>query len=151
VDEPLPQTLAERWRQTARRLLPRAVLFIGIALIAVHVFRSRPSAVEVVYEYGGAQQGLVAAQMTYWLGGEMAHRLKLDYRQHPAGATQKHTLKLRDGDYEIELILTYAGDPPSGLGGQRSGAGKETKVTLRRPLLVHGSSELHVYVKPSRD
>jgi hypothetical protein len=132
-------------------VLPRAVLFIGIALIAVHVFRSRPSSVEVVYEYGGAERGLVTARMTYWQGAEVAHRLQLDYRHTPPGPTHKHSVKLQDGDYEVELLLTYVGDPPPGLGGESSRAGKETKVTIRRPLPVHGSASLHIYVKPTRD
>jgi len=152
MDEVQPQSRADRWRGFARRILPRGVFFVGIALLAVHVFRSRPSTVDVVYEYGGAQRGLVAAQMVYEQGSEVAHRVQLDYRQHPADATQAHKLKLQDGDYIVEITLTYAGDPPPRLAGERTRAsGKETRVTLRRTLLVRGSAELHIYVMPSRE
>jgi hypothetical protein len=140
------------WRDIVRRLLPRVVLFVGVALVLAHTFRSRPRAVEVVYDYGNAWRGLVTARMVYRREGEVYYQVQFDYRQQPAAPVQPHTVKLLDGDYQVEITLTYAGEPPSGLQGRRAQtAGGATVVTLERPILVHGGGELHLYLAPPRD
>jgi len=152
MEAPAPQPRLDRWHDIARKVLPRAVLFVGIALVLLHTFRARPSAVEVAYDYGAARRGLVTARMVYRKAGEVYYQAKFDYRQQPAAAIQNHSLKLIDGDYQVEVSLTYAGDPPAGLRGQRTrAAGGASVVTLERPLVVHGAGELRVYLAPPRE
>ncbi len=147
-----PPTAAERWRTVARRLLPRVVLLAGVALVLLYTFRSRPSTVEVVYELGEASRGLIAARMVYRQGGDEAHRVAFNYDQQPAGNTQTHQVRLHEGDYLVEVTLTYAGQPPAVLEGKRSsGHGEQAQVLLRRPLLVRGSGQVHIFVAPQRE
>jgi hypothetical protein len=138
---------AELWRSIARRLLPRGVLFVGLALILINLFHARPEAVDVLYEYGRAGHGLQATRIAYLQGGELIRSVQFDYRQRGASTRQRHEVQLPEGDYTLELTLAYAGQPPSGIRGTRTALpGGASEVTLRRPLLVHGGGELRVEV-----
>jgi hypothetical protein len=133
---------------TRHRLLRLAVL-AGIGYLVYRVLAAQPSEVQVVYHYGAAGQGLREACMRYLRDGDQLRRVRFRYRGDPAG-TQPHSVRLPDGDYTVELDLTYAGAPPPGLGGRplapaaRPG-GRQT-VRVRRPLLVRGSGGVKIYV-----
>ena len=114
-----------------RHRLARWVVFGGIMLMMVRVVQGLPSTVEVDYQLGTAREGLKRAVMRYMDGEEQVRRVVFSFTGEPAGKMQTHKVQLLDGDYRVELDLTYSG-------------GRTERLT--RPLLVRGSGRVSVFL-----
>ena len=142
---PLPEAL--RWRRVMRGPLPRVLFIAAVLFLAARIYWSRPVAVEVIYDYGPARAGLLAAQMEYLDGGEALRRVRFDYAQTAAGRTQLHAAQLPRGDYAVLIRLTYQRQIPSALRLHRveTENGRPT-ITLQRPLHVGGTGQSTILI-----
>lgn len=138
---------ARRFGLQWRRRIARWLLLIGLALMILHTFQGRPFEIEVRYDFGEAREGLVQAQMVYFLGDEEVHRVRFDYTSKPPGEAQNHTVKLPKGDYRVAVELTYRAEPPGSVAGERRRAsGGQWTVEMNRPLIVRGAGQSVIYL-----
>jgi hypothetical protein len=142
---PLPEE--PRWRRVIRGPIPRWLFIAGLLLLAARIIWARPVDVEVIYDYGPARAGLVAAQMEYLDGNEALRRVRFDYATTAAGRTQLHAIQLPRGEHTVRIELTYRGEIPRLMrhGAMRPDLSQPT-VELRRPLRVSGKGQSTIYI-----
>jgi hypothetical protein len=133
-------------RSLTRHRSLRLGVLAAIGYLVYRVLAAQPSDVEVVFHYGQARAGLQEACMRYLRGGEQLRRVVFRYAGG-AAATQANRVRLPDGDYTVELDLTYAGDAPGRLGQTaRPAPGGGQTVRVLRPLIIRGSGSVNVYL-----
>jgi hypothetical protein len=141
---PLPEE--PRWRRVVRGPIPRWLFIAGLLLLAARIIWARPVDVEVIYDYGPARAGLVAAQMDYVDGREVLRRVRFDYALTAAGRTQLHALQLPRGEHTVRIELTYRGEIPRVMRGATRLEGRRPTVELERRLSVSGKGQSTIYI-----
>ncbi|MCC6749430.1 MAG: hypothetical protein IT371_17330 [Deltaproteobacteria bacterium] len=139
----MPASL-DRVRHRLRPFLP-LLLVAGMVLILGRYLSRQPSAVEVVFHYGPAREGLLSARISYRNGAEELHRVSFSYVAASAGPTQAHRIRLPDGDYDVLVGLTYRGQPPRAVQPD-STTPPGGSVALRRPLRVRGEGQVTIFI-----
>jgi len=111
--------LAPHWRKRVALV----VLVTGGILIVDGLLKHRVVDQQVVLRYGTRRLGLLGAEVTYRLDGEVVSQVAFSYRTQAALREQRHLPRLAPGVYELDLVLRYG--PPA-----------ERLVRLRRTLVV---------------
>jgi hypothetical protein len=96
----------------------RLVAVAGAAVVAWMLFRAAPREVTLVYETGPREAAAVL-EVRIQRGPELLRRA--EFRLPPGGAQVRHTVRLRDGRYQVRYRLapeapaTTAGGPVEGV------------------------------------
>lgn len=132
MSEGFGQVVLDRVRRLARHRLARWVVLGAILLLVVKMVGRLPNDVEIEYHLGTAGGGLQRMEMRYLLEGTEVRKVAFSYASAPAGEIQRHPTQLIDGDYAVEVRLSYAGG--------------KVKV-LDRPLFVRGAGRVGIFLR----
>lgn len=135
VSDAVPKNPPSIKGQLLRRV-PGYLVLMVVVLVVMHYWRQRPNDLEVVYHLGRKAEGLQSLSATYLRGEEVMGTVRFSYRVVAAKATQRHRIRLPDGDFEVVLSLVYS----------TRGASSKRTERIRRRILSRGSGEVGVFI-----
>ena len=128
-----------------RRRIAFYLLVVGIGVIVVRYASRQPCAVTVSYDLGDAREGLRGLDLSYRRDGEELWRVSFSYEHRPAPSQERHSVRLPEGDYRVDLTLRYRGVPPL-LNRKRIQRAAPDTLLCSRPLLVRGSGPVTIFI-----